>query len=118
MCKQTGCFGSFIRIILSLINIVFLLCGLAVFLIAAALKWADTTLISRFIKDEGIRSIIDVSAFDTVSWALLVLGAFIVLLSLIGLIGACCANRFFLVIYEIILIMLFLSHGVLLIIGN
>jgi hypothetical protein len=118
MCKNTGCFGSFIRIVLSLINIVFLLFGLSIFVCAALLKWADTSVLSRMVSNEEIRSIIDVSAIEHVSFVLLVLGAFIVVLSLVGLIGACCANRFFLVLYEIVLVLLFLSHGVLLIIGG
>jgi hypothetical protein len=36
----------------------------------------------------------------------------------VGLIGACCANRFFLVIYELVLVLLFLAHGLLLIVGG
>ena len=118
MCSNTGCFGSFIRVVLSLINIVFLIFGLGIFLVAALLKWTDTSLFSQMINNDEIRSIIDVSAIETVSMALLILSGFIILLSLIGLVGACCANRFFLVIYEIVLVMLFLSHGVLLIIGG
>jgi hypothetical protein len=118
MCKNTGCFGSFIRIVLSLINIIFLLFGLGIFAVAALLKWADTSVLSRMASNAEIRSIIDVSAIENVSFVLLVLGAFIVLLSLVGLIGACCANRFFLVLYEIVLVLLFLSHGVLLIVGG
>lgn len=118
MCENTGCCGSFIRVVLSLINIIFLIFGIAIFLLAALIKWGDISSISRLINNEDIKSIIDMSVFNTVAVVLLIFGGFIILLSLIGLIGACCANRFFLVIYELVIIALFLAHGCILIVGG
>jgi hypothetical protein len=113
MCKNTGCFGSFIRIVLSLINIVFLLFNLGIFLFAVELKRADTSELS----DEKIGSVFAM-IIEILSLVMFILGPFMVALSYLGLIGACCANRFFLVLYEIVLVVLFLSHGILLIIGG
>jgi hypothetical protein len=116
MCRETGCFGSFIRLVLSLINLIFLLFGIALFLSSAFLKWGDLSMLNRAVGDlRQVKTVLDMSTIDFLSIALMILSGTIILISLFGLIGACCANRFFLVVYELVIIVLFLSHGVLLI---
>lgn len=114
---KTGCCGSFIRVILGIVNTLFLVLGLAIFIGAAVLRWSSDSILNKITKNDDIRSIIDISALDNVSIALLVVGAFITVLSLIGLAGACCASKFFLFVYEIIIVLLFLFHAIVLIVA-
>lgn len=114
---RTGFFGSIIRIFLCIINVVFLLLGLSVFIVSAVLRWSGDSILNKITSDESIKSILNVSAINSVTLVLLILGAFITILSLIGLCGTCCTNRFFLVIYEIIIIILFIFHGILLVVA-
>lgn len=112
MSSGTGCFGSLIRIVLGIINTIFLLIGLAIFITAAILRWSSDSLLNKITNSEAIQSIISVSALDATTIVLLAIGGFIIALSLAGLLGVICSSRFFLVIYEIIIIILFLAHGI------
>lgn len=114
---KTGFFGSIIRIFLGIINVIFLLLGLCVFIVSAVLRWSASSILNKITSNEEVNSIINVSAINSVSLILLILGGFITVLSLIGLWGACCSNRFFLVIYEVIIIILFIFHAILLIVA-
>jgi hypothetical protein len=114
---KTGCCGSLIRVIIGIINGLFLLIGLAIFIIAAILRWSSDSLLNKITNNASIESIINVAVLDAATIVLLAIGAFILLLSFIGLLGVICANRFFLVIYEIVIIMLFLAHGITLIVA-
>jgi hypothetical protein len=74
-------------------------------------RWSSDFITGKFDVEE-LKYLIDLTAVDSVSLGLLILGAFIIILSIIGLIGACKQSRFFLIIYEIIIILLFLAHGI------
>jgi hypothetical protein len=67
-------------------------------------------------KDE-IGSLINLSSLDSITIALMVFAGFIILLSFVGLMGAICANRFFLVVYEIVIVCLFITHLIILIVA-
>ena len=60
--------------------------------------------------DKETNTPIDTTSFKKYSTELLQVSGGIIFVSLIGLIGACCANRFFLFIYEIFLVLLFFIH--------
>lgn len=117
MCESTGCCGSFIRIVLTIINSLFLLIGLAIFIISAILRWSPDSFLKKIIDNNEVDSLINLSSLNSITIALMVFGGFIVLLSLIGLMGAICANRFFLVIYEIVIVCLFITHVIILIVA-
>ena len=112
MSSGTGCFGSLIKIVLGIINTIFLLIGLAIFIIAAILRWGSDSLLNKITNNEAIQSIISVSALNAATIVLLAIGGFIMVLSLAGLLGVICSSRFFLAIYEVIIIILFLAHGI------
>lgn len=114
---KTGCCGSLIRVLLGLVNILFLLIGLAVFTAAAVLRWSSDSILNKISRSDDIHSIIDVSAINSVTVALLIIGGFIALLSLIGLVGVCFTSKFFLFVYEVIIVILFLSHAIVLIVA-
>lgn len=112
MSFNIGCCGSFIKLILCIINIIFLFAGLAVFILASILRWGSDSIIKEITNNEAVRSIFNISVIDGVSIALLAFGAFIILLSLIGLMGVICNSKCFLYLYEFTIILLFLGHGV------
>lgn len=114
---KTGCCGGTIRLLLIIINTIFFIIGLAVFIVAAVLRWSSSSILQKISEDTDAKSILSWTAVDAVSIALLALGGFIILLSLFGLFGACCANKFFLFIYEIIIVALFVSHAIVLTVG-
>jgi hypothetical protein len=87
--------------------VIFLLIGIALVATTSVLKWAN---IGKLKEISGLQNILDLTSIDAITIALICIGAFIILISFIGLMGVCCSNRVFLVIYEIIVIILFLSH--------
>jgi hypothetical protein len=105
-----GCCASLIGILLTIINVIFLFLGVTIFVIAAVLKWSKNSVLNKLLELADKVTIIDLSSITIVSYVLLGIGAFLIIVSLVGLIGACCSNRCFLVIYEVILIIFFLSH--------
>jgi hypothetical protein len=107
-----GFLTSILKFSLIIVNTIFLIIGLLVCIFSAILLWGNDIL--GEIKDIDF---IDFSSLYAVSIILLIIGVFIIALSVIGLIGACSSNRFFLVVYEIIIGILFLTHLIALIYG-
>ena len=112
MCKNTGIFGSCIRLVLTLINILLLVIGAAIFIASAFLRWNPEVIIGNIPNDDAVQSILNASTVNIVSIIFLSIGGFIVLISTIGLIGALCASRAFLIIYQFFIIIIFLIHAV------
>lgn len=105
-----GCCGRVFKFIFTIVNILFLLGGLVIFILAAVLKW--TGILKKFVNIPGIEELIKFGSIGNISTAMLIIGAFIILLSLFGILGARCGIKFFLVIYEIIIVLLFLALGI------
>lgn len=108
---KLGCCGNMIRLSLFLINLIFFILGLTVFIAAAVLRWGDNTF-SKFTDIPYFDEIIKVGSLGTVSIALMVIGAIILVLSFIGILGVKFLNKFFLVVYEVIVGLIFLTHGI------
>ena len=106
--KVEGCCGNFIRLLLGLFNIIFLLLGIALVVLTCLLKWSNV--FSKVLNISTVQTLINLTAVDAVTIALLVIGAFAIVLSLVGLIGTICLSKPFLIIYEIVIILLFLAH--------
>jgi hypothetical protein len=102
-----GCCGSLFRFLLGLINILFLLIGIALVVTTSVLKWSN---ISKLKEIKGLETVLDLTSIDAVTIALICIGGFIIFLSFIGLVGVCCSNRCFLIMYEIITLILFIAH--------
>ena len=113
MCTKIGFFGSVIRFLLGIINGIFLLLGFAIFLSAAILRWNSNSIINK-INNDAAKNILNFSVLDNVSLTFIIIGAFIIVVSLLGLFGIIFTNRFLLVIYEIIICSLFLAHVIIL----
>jgi len=108
---KLGCCGNMIRLTLFLINLVFFILGLVVFIAAAVLRWGDNTF-SKFTDVPYFDEIIKVGSLGTVSIALMVIGAIILVLSFVGILGVKFLNKFFLIVYEVIVGIMFLTHGI------
>lgn len=115
---KVGCCGGMIRFLLIMINSIFFLIGLTVFIVAAILRWGSNSILSKLSGDADVQSILNLSAIDAVSIALLSLGGFVIFLSLLGLAGACCANKCFLFVYEAVIVALFVTHAIILTVGK
>lgn len=102
-----SCCGSLFRFLLGLINVIFLLIGIALVVTTSVLKWAN---ISKLQEISGLDKLLNLTSIDAVTIALLCIGGFIVFLSFAGLIGVCCSNRGFLFIYEFITVILFMGQ--------
>ncbi len=108
--KNLGFCGSSVRFLLIIVNCVFLLMGLIVFIIAAVLKW--TTIFNTFVNIKEIETLVKLGEIESVTTLLLIVSVFAIIVSILGILGAKFSNRFFLIIYEIILVLLFLTHGI------
>ena len=104
---KMSCCGSMFRFLLGLINVIFLVIGIALVVTTSVLKWAN---ISQLKEISGLEKLLNLTSIDAVTITLLCIGAFIVFLSFVGLIGVCCSNRGFLVVYEIVTVLLFMAH--------
>lgn len=113
---RVGCCGSTIRVLLIIINSLFFVVGLTVIILTAVLRWGS--FLTKLIDDPNIHTLVNVSSIKWVTVTFFVLGGFMVLLSLIGLIGSCCISKVLLFVYEAIIVALFLAHGVFLIVGK
>ena len=106
---KLGCCGNIVRVFLLIINILFFVFGLTVFIAAAVLKWGNGAL-NKFADIKYLDDLVKVGSIGSIAICLMVLGAIIVLLSFVGILGLKFMNRFFLIIYEIIVAVLFLAH--------
>lgn len=101
------CCGSLFRFLLGLINVIFLLIGIALVVTTSVLKWGN---ISKLQDISGLDKILNLTSIDALTIGLLCIGGFIIFLSFAGLIGVCCSNRGFLFIYEFITVILFMGN--------
>lgn len=107
---KIGCCGNLVRMMLFLINTLFLLLGLVVFITAAILKWGKKSTFAQFTDIKGIDQVVSFGSINTISVILLILSSFIIVLSIVGLIAVKSLNKCFLIIYEIVVGVLFLAH--------
>lgn len=102
-----GACGIVSRIVLGVVNVIFLLLGIALVVTASLLKWGNLAKLKDL---QATQTVISFVAIDGVAIALICIGAFAIFLSLIGLIGLGCSNRCLLIFYEVIVIIVFLAH--------
>lgn len=107
---EVGAFGQCIRFLLVIINVIFIILGLVIFVTACVLKWGSTAL-NDLIDIPEINTIIDTSSsISGVAIFMLILGAFIILLALFGFLGVYYMNRFFLWIYLAVVVVIFVGQ--------
>jgi hypothetical protein len=109
MGKQVGCCGNFTRFLLGVFSLMFLLIGIALVVLTSLIKWSNV--FSSVINTNQLNNVLNLVTLDAITIALLVLGSFTIVLSLIGLIGVIFLNKCLLIFYEIICVLLFLAHA-------
>jgi hypothetical protein len=118
MCSRSmGICGSFLQLTLCIFNVVLLMVGGVVFVTAAIVRWNPDIILGHS-NNDSIESILNMSSLNSISTALLTIGGFLILLGLIGLIGSMCTSKSFLVLYEFLIVVIFLVHGGVLLLGT
>lgn len=102
-----GFFANFYKCILLFFNTLILILGLLVFILAAILKWDK-----KLLNIKELEEIVNLGKIDSITIFFLIIGAVAIVISLIGIVGLCCLNKFLLYVYEVIVLLLFLSHAI------
>jgi hypothetical protein len=123
MCGEGGCFRSFAKVILIIVNIIFCLAGLLMLALGIALTvapekvidFAETTTEIKF-DDYATAS---GGLFEEIIRAsgifMIILGSVVFIIAFFGFVGACCESKCILVTYAIILIIIVLAEVALII---
>ena len=107
MARSAGFCGSIFICLLVLINTFFFLLGASFFTVGAIVKWTGPF---GDIKKEVLQIVTELKLIDSLTNIFLIVGGAIMLVSLIGFVGACCRSRFFLIMYEIVITLVFIGH--------
>lgn len=107
MCQKTGCCGSFLRVVVTIINVILLLVGLGFVAGGAVLKF---TSVLDSIEDLDTEAKDLIEAFQPIAIFMIVFGVIVFVVSIIGMIGTCSGNRWALIIYDVVIGLLFLAH--------
>lgn len=86
-----GCCGYFLRVLIALINIFLFFVGIGLVIVMALYRWANT--FDTLKKNSVLQSFITLDIFNGITIALLVIGAFLIVISVVGFIAAVSANR-------------------------
>jgi len=103
-----NCCASTYRFLLVIFNAILLVAGLITFILACILKWGKGLLSKLDVKE--LDDVIDVGTIDIVAVVVLIVGAALIVISLVGILGLCYLNKCLLGIYEVIMILIFLVH--------
>lgn len=107
MGKQVGACGNLIRFLLGLFSLLFLLVGIALVVLTSLLKWSDV--LTKVLNTNQLKAL-EIVSIDAITIALLCVGAFIIVLSFIGLVAVISLNKCLLIFYEIVCLIIFLAH--------
>ncbi|XP_053408747.1 tetraspanin-18-like [Mercenaria mercenaria] len=122
-----GCFDGLARLLLVVLNIVFMLAGLAIFVVGFILRYGKTiyepfletgiTQLEKVTKDTGLAalSVDDINLGEVMTGlatGLIIGGLALFALSFVGCCGACCKVGFMLWLYIIVLIVFFVGEMV------
>ncbi|XP_041372681.1 tetraspanin-1-like [Gigantopelta aegis] len=115
-----GCFTSIGRILLIILNLLFLLMSLAILAVGVILKFFPGKIFSYILtaaKDfdlvklpSGAEEINFLPLLDTVGVVLIVLGCILLSISFLACCGACCEWRLFLILFSILMLILILAQ--------
>ena len=96
---MAGACGIITRVLLGIINVLFLIVGIALVVLSCLLKWANLGNLQSY---KAVATASSVLAIDGVAIALIAIGGFTIFVSVIGLLGLSCSNRCLLIFYEVI----------------
>lgn len=122
-----GCFDGLARLLLVVLNIVFMLAGLAIFVVGFILRYGKTiyepfletgiTQLEKVTKDTGLAvlSVDDINLGEVMTGlatGLIIGGLALFALSFVGCCGACCKVSFMLWLYAIVMVVFFVGEMV------
>jgi hypothetical protein len=107
---KLGCCATSFRMILIIMNTLFFIFGLLLLILGLVLKY--TTVLNKFMNIDGISTLITSTTISGFLIFVIVIAVFCMVVSLFGLIGSCCTNRFFLICYEVVIVLLFLAQAI------
>lgn len=105
-----GCCGNMSKCLLTFINLFFFIAGLVVLIAASVLKWGNTDF--WHFEQEPLNDIVEIGKIGNVAHALLIVGSITTVFGFLGLCGARCLSKIFLIFYELVVVVLFLVHFV------
>ena len=109
MCKNSGCCGSVIRVILSIINVVFILFGTALLTVGILLK--TTRIFDPYLGSINQNASPDLIKYlDYFYYGLIGFGAIVGCISLLGLVSMLVVKRPLLIIYAVLVTTIFIIH--------
>lgn len=116
MAKELGFCGSTIRFFLILMNLLLFVASAAVFGLGLALRFSK---LAEKIQELSLggNAILESATLGIALLGIIILSGFVMVVSIVGLIGSSCTNKFFLSIYQVIVVILFLAHGIGLVLG-
>jgi hypothetical protein len=110
MAYLSGFFSKFNKIILLTLNIVLFIVGLLVTILGLVLKYDKK--FKELISFKELEKILDIGQINTITIMVISIGAFVMILSLLGVAGLVFLSKFLLITYQVIIIILFLAHGI------
>lgn len=97
------------KIVVVTINVIFMIFGLAFLVIGIVFRLDWTDIREAFVDEGGKHDFNLQEAGDTAAYAAIVFGCFIILVSLLGCVGACCRVKLLLIVYAVIVMVLLIS---------
>lgn len=99
---------TILRILLFIINAIFILLGLTLVVTTSVLRWGNIINISSLQELNDIQNVDLI--LNGIPISLIVYGVIVLLIGVLGLLGVWTCNKFLLIIHEIIVIIIFLVH--------
>jgi hypothetical protein len=111
MAKQLkSCCSRFYRNLLIAFNIFILIIGIVITILASLLKYSEK--FKSLINLKELTEVVNVAQINAITLLFLIIGIFAIILSIVGLLGLWCLNRVLLIAYEIVILLMFLTHGI------
>ena len=104
------CCSRFYKKILVFFNACMFIVGLLVTILAIVLKYDKN--FKELINLKELNTILNVGEINSITILFLAIGIFVMVLSMIGLFGLLCLSKILLITYEAIIVILFISHGI------
>ena len=110
MAYLSGFFSQTNKITLLVFNIIMFIVGLLVTVLGLLLKYDKK--FKELISFKQVEKILDVGEINTITILVIAIGGFVMVLSLLGVLGLIFLSKFLLITYQVIIIILFLAHGI------
>ena len=101
------CCSGFMKCLIIFFNVIFLLLGLVLLAFGIVLNVSFSIITGLVSSLDGF---LDLSAFETASVVFIIVGLFVIAMSIIGMCAACCGKKPLYIIYLVGITLIFLAH--------